>query len=515
MKNLFLVILVILLSNVVWAQKEYQPNWESLQNYNAPEWYEDAKLGFWPIWGIYSVPAFGSHHAAEWYGRWMYCKEGQEREHLHPELYFEHHRKTYGDQSEFGYKDFIPMFTADKFNADEWLNLADELGAKFFCNLALFHDGFNMGRSNLTRWNALEMGPKRDITQELADASRKKGLRFGVSNHYAFNPMFYMFNHINGYDGKDYPDLYGSPIITEGADTILKYKKEYSREEWLPILNSAAKHSEEDLNRWLARTKELVDLYQPDLYYFDWGMNGDQFESRRKEFAAYYYNSSVKAGLGKFGNPGVVMNYKDKNTMRPGTAVIDGERHFNGQNMTMVWQVDNSIYDGNNWGYVEGTPIKPVNTIVDEFVRIVSNGGVLMLAFAPKADGTFPEDQKAFIREMGGWLKDAGEAIYCTRRWDVSEDIVKNDKNENVRVCYTRSKDSKVIYGTFLDWVNKKVTLKEFNNDRLQGAKIKKVTMLGSGKKLNWEMTDAGLVLDLAGMKPEMDYAWPVKIELK
>ena len=184
------------------------------------------------------------------------------------------------------------MFTADKFNADEWLNLADELGAKFFCNLALFHDGFNMGRSNLTRWNALEMGPKRDITQELLDASRKKGLKFGVSNHYAFNPMFYMFNHINGYDGKDYPDLYGSPIITEGADTILKYKKEYSREEWLPILNSAAKHSEEDLNRWLARTKELVDLYQPDLYYFDWGMNGDQFESRRKEFAAYYYRNN-------------------------------------------------------------------------------------------------------------------------------------------------------------------------------------------------------------------------------
>lgn len=98
----------------------YEPTWESLKNYEAPEWYEDAKLGFWVHWGVYSVPAFMGDHAGEWYGRWMYCKEGQSSRHDQALATHQHHLETYGDPAVFGYKDFIPMFKAENFNADEW-----------------------------------------------------------------------------------------------------------------------------------------------------------------------------------------------------------------------------------------------------------------------------------------------------------------------------------------------------------------------------------------------------------
>ena len=513
-KPLIIIILLLGVFNA-FSQTTYKANWESLKNYEAPEWYEDAKLGFWVHWGVYSVPAFMGEHAAEWYGRWMYCHEGQERDFLHPEYVYNHHRENYGPQSEFGYKDFIPMFKAEKFNANEWAELCVAGGAKYFCMMGTHHDTFCMWDTKLSKWNSVAMGPKRDLVGELAKAIRAKGLKFGVSNHSAWNYSFFQFNHLNKYDAKDpaNQDLYGNPIINPALDTI-RYIPGEGRNSWLGRVGGMIKPSERDLNRWLERTNELCDMYQPDLYYFDWGMNIPEFESRRLEFGKHYYNKAIEWGAGEFGKPGVVLNYKN-NAFAYGSAVKDHERGGEGKIAPMVWQTDDCVYAGHTWGYSEGVPIKSTNRIIDELVDIVSKRGVLMLSFAPKADGSFPEDQKKLIYEMGAWLKNCGEAIYATRPWEVSRDKVKNSAGKDVRVCYTRTKDQKVIYGTFTEWVDKEVTLSEINDERLQGAKIKKVTLLGSGKKLKWKMTSEGLSFNLEGMKPDLDYAWPVKIELK
>ena len=143
-------------------REKYEPTWESLKQYEIPDWYVDAKFGIFIHWGPYCVPAFGN----EWYPRRMYLKDDPA---------FEHHRKTWGNHTEFGYKDFIPMLTAENYDADEWSQLFKDAGAKFIMPVAEHHDGFPMYDSALTDWNAAKMGPKRDVVGELAEAVRAAG----------------------------------------------------------------------------------------------------------------------------------------------------------------------------------------------------------------------------------------------------------------------------------------------------------------------------------------------------
>ncbi len=134
----------------------FQPTWESLRNYKVPDWYLDAKFGIFIHWGVYSVPAYDN----EWYPRHMYVKG----HHV-----FQHHLQTYGPQDRFGYKDFIPMFTAEKWKPREWAKLFKEAGARYVVLVAEHHDGFALWDSAYTQWNAAKMGPKRDIVKELAE----------------------------------------------------------------------------------------------------------------------------------------------------------------------------------------------------------------------------------------------------------------------------------------------------------------------------------------------------------
>ena len=160
------------------AQGRFEPTWESLKQYTIPEWYIDAKFGIFIHWGLYSVPAFGN----EWYARNMY-QQGR------PE--FEHHIKTYGPQTAFGYKDFIPMFTAEKFDANEWAQLFKDAGARYVMPVAEHHDGFAMYDSDLSEWTAAKMGPHRDIIGELAEATRAHDMVFCASSHRAEHWWFF------------------------------------------------------------------------------------------------------------------------------------------------------------------------------------------------------------------------------------------------------------------------------------------------------------------------------------
>ena len=173
MKRVLVFILSIqisCLSGMAQGGFKFNSTWESLEQYQLPEWVKDAKFGIFLHWGIYSVPAFES----EWYPRNMYDSTTD---------VYKHHLKTYGHPSRFGYKDFIPRFKAEKFNAEEWVDLFKNAGAKYIVPVAEHHDGFAMYRSALTRWNAFEMGPKKDIVGELATATKKAGLVFGLSSH--------------------------------------------------------------------------------------------------------------------------------------------------------------------------------------------------------------------------------------------------------------------------------------------------------------------------------------------
>jgi len=156
----------------------YQPTWTSLCNHPVPEWFRDAKFGIYTHWGPYTVPAYGgssdalcgkgnSFYNSAWYPRHMYDPN-------HP--VFKHHVKTFGPQNEFGYKDFIPMLTGERFDAAQWLDIFKDAGAKFVGPTAQLHDGFAMWDSKVNRWNCKAMGPKRDVTGEFAAAARDAGL---------------------------------------------------------------------------------------------------------------------------------------------------------------------------------------------------------------------------------------------------------------------------------------------------------------------------------------------------
>lgn len=509
------------------SSDKYEAEWDSLVNYDAPEWYEDAKLGFWVHWGVYSVPAFMGDHAGEWYGRWMYSKKGQSTRFDQGLATREHHEKTYGDPSEFGYKDFIPMFKAEKFDADEWADLCVEGGAKFFTMMGAHHDAFCLWDTKLSQWNSVNMGPKRDLVGEIEAAVRKKGLKFGVSNHTAFNVQFFQWNHINGYDAKDpaNKDLYGTPILLKDDLDKLQVKPEEQtvnkgRWAWFARSRDQVRPSPRDVERWIDRTKELADLYEPDLYYFDWGHREPEFEPGRREFGAHYYNKAIEWGKGEFGSPGVVLNYKSR-WYKPGSAVRDYERGGMDKIGDMVWQTDDCVYDDHNWGYVPGVAIKPTNTIIDQFVDIVSKRGVLMLSFAPKPDGSFPEDQKVMMRELGAWLDVCGEAIYATRpyevfgelgpRWTEKDDHGRKQyigTNEDIR--FTRNKENTVLYATALEWPGDTMVIKTLSNVDL--SDLDSIQLLGVERKLKYRQTDEGLEIEMP-KKPDYGMAYPVRLE--
>ncbi len=364
------------------ADGPFDASWDSLEGYQFPDWYMDGKFGIFIHWGPYCVPAFGN----EWYARHMYVEGTKE---------YEHHRETYGPHDEFGYKDFIPMFKAEKYDAQAWAKLFKDAGAKFVVPVAEHHDGFQMYESDLCKWNAAEMGPERDVVGELAEAVRAEEMVFGVSSHRAEHWWFMNGgNHFpSDVQDPEYADFYG-PAVGQGRPT-----EQY--------FDNAP--DEEYLNDWLLRTCEIIDKYEPKLIWFDWWIQNMAFKPYLKKFAAYYYNSSAKWGTG------VGVNYK-YDAFPAGTAVFDIERGQVGRSHGLFWQNDTSV-SKNSWGYIDGHDYKVANDIIGDLIDVVAKNGALLLNIGPRPDGTIPQEEQDMLLEIGRWLQVNGEGIYGTRPW--------------------------------------------------------------------------------------------------
>ena len=369
--------------NEVISKGKYKDTWESLQQYRVPEWYEKVKFGIFIHWGIYSVPAFGN----EWYSRNMYIQDSRE---------YEHHIKTYGLHKDFGYKDFIPMFRAEKFDPKEWAALFKEAGAQYVVPVAEHHDGFQMYASELSEWNAGKMGPKRDVLGELSREFKEQGLVNAASTH-RVEHWFFMGH------GKEFDSDIKEPL--KQGDFYWPAMQEADHYD----LFSEPTPTDEYLNDWLCRCCELVDKYRPKIIYFDWWIQHSAVKPYLKKFAAYYYNRAEEWG------EGVVINYKHDSFMF-GTAVVDIERGQFADVKPYVWQTDTAVAK-NSWCYTEGNDYKTSTQIIRDLVDIVSKNGRLLLNIGPKADGTIPDEDKNILLEIGEWLKVNGEAIYGTGLW--------------------------------------------------------------------------------------------------
>jgi alpha-L-fucosidase len=471
-------------------QGPFRPDWESLQDYQAPVWYRDAKFGIFIHWGAYSVPAFGS----EWYPRMMYVKGSPE---------YRHHIETFGTQDKFGYKDFIPMFKAEHFDPAAWAELFKKAGAKYVVPVAEHHDGFAMYDSGLSDWTVLKMGPHRDTSGELAKAVRAVGLHFGVSSHRVEHNFFLGPGRTIPSDVNDpqYAMLYGPAHnwFMNPSGTPLNNDFTYVSSEWS--------------DDWLARSAELVKKYNPDIVYFDWWIGQASIRANLTRFAAFYYNSSLKQG----DHVGVI-NYKDY-AMQDHSAVLDLERGQLGDIRPLPWQTDTSV-SNKSWGYINDDTFKSPEFIVHQLIDIVSKNGNLLLNIGPRSDGTIPDEVQRVLLDVGAWLNMNGEAIYGTRPWRVygegptkvaagsfHDTDTTNYKPEDFR--FTTKGDSLYVIG--LAWPVKGEAVVRSLAPSAGSSRVRSVTLLGNDAELQFDQRVDGLHVQLPAQSPSK-YAYVVRV---
>jgi len=480
-------------ASIALKDEPFEQNWDSLSHHKTPDWYRDAKFGIYFHWGLYSVPAFGN----EWYPHWMYLPGRPE---------YEHHVATYGPLDRFGYKDFAAQFTAEHFDADAWVTLFRECGARYVGPVAEHADGFSMWDSHVNRWNAMRMGPKRDIVGELERAVRRQGLKFYTSFHHQWLWGWYSSPVANAdiYDSR-YKDLYWPQKYTLGSP---KEAKDYTvdRPGAFNYAHPDPPPSEAFCNQWRDKVVEVVDRYHPDILYFD----TRSFiipERYRIEMLAHYYNSSAAVGRE------TIITYKESD-FASGSGLPDHEAGQLAEKASFVWQTDD-VLDWDSWGYLRKPNYKSAGRVIHQLIDVVSKNGNMLLDVGPRPDGTIPDEVVARLRTIGSWLKVNGEAIYGSRPWDrfgegptrVKEGQYVADHNVDFTTQDLRfTTGANALYIHVLGAPGKTVLVSSLKKDTaLPSGALKKAKLLGGDAELHWEWTPDGLLLQMPDRRPSQD----------
>ncbi|HEV2970304.1 MAG TPA: alpha-L-fucosidase [Pirellulales bacterium] len=458
------------------AEGPFQPTMDSFKQYQCPEWFRDAKFGIWAHWGPQAVPMDG-----DWYARGMY-----EQGSRHYRYQLEH----YGHPSEFGYKDIIPLWKAEKWDPDRLMQLYKKAGAHYFVSMGSHHDNFFLWNSKLHQWNAVNMGPKRDVVGEWQKAAKKYGLRFGVSEHLGASFTWFQSSHRSDktgpkagmpYDGADpkYQDLYHFPA--KPGDTGW-----YSNDpRWQ--------------HQWFAEIKELVDNYHPDLLYSDGAVPFGNEVGR--SLIAHLYNTSAAMNGGKVD---VVYNCKQKSE---GRWVEDLERGIMPNIDPYPWQTDTSIGD---WFYNRNWKFRPVSWVIHRLVDNVSKNGNLLLNVVQRPDGSLDPEVEKMLEELAEWNAIHGEAIFGTRPWFVyGESTVKvkggafreNFQYDAREIRFTTK--GATLYAIALGWPeDRQIVIHALAQPA--GTKvnqIENIALLGYDGKVEWKQTPEALIVTLPDKK--------------
>lgn len=456
---------------------------DTLEKYEAPAWFKDAKLGIWSHWGPQAVPRIG-----DWYARLMYVPGTHQ---------YDHHVKNYGHPSKFGYKDIIPLWKAEKFDPDALMKLYKDAGAKYFVSMGVHHDNFDLWNSKHHKWNAVNMGPKQDIVNDWKKAAKKQGLRFGVSEHlgasyswFAPSHSFDQFWPLNGvgYDGEnpEYADLYHS-----GKDK--------------PYRNSSSWYTDnpESQKNWLLRINDLVDQYKPDLLYTDGGI---PFGELGRSFVADYYNKNIKNNGGRLE---AVYNHKNIGSgefiLKAG--VQDIERGVMEGISPYPWQTDTSNGD---WFYNDNYGYKSSAQVIHMLTDVVSKNGNLLLNIVQYPEGDLPPESYRLLKEMAAWIKVNGDAIYETRPWKIygegptaaAAGHFKEEDNYTAQDIRFTTKNN-VLYATTLAEPAGQIKILSLGtSSKLLDKKIKDIRLLGYDKKLEWRQETDHLLVTLPEKLP-------------
>lgn len=459
----------------------YEPMWESVrENYQYPEWFRDAKFGIYMHWGLYSVPA----RQSEWYCRHMYGNQGVRSWHI----------ENFGPLNKSGYKDFIPLFKAEKYDPAQWAALFKDAGARYVALTAEHHDGFSLWDSKVNRRNAANMGPRRDLVGDLAKAVRAEGMRFGVTNHSMENFTFLQPENFPE-NPQETTDLYDPQWADfyHVADRSVEARTAFYRD-------------------WVVKNIELIDQYRPSMLWFDNGVNARTLDPLKLYVAAYYYNRANEWGR--------QVTLSTKGQAYLAGSVLDHERQGRAEQEIYPdpWQVDESVHS--RWGYLTETNYLNVHAIVWRIVENTSKNGNLLLNFSPLPDGTFNQVQIDLLKGTGLWMRQNGEGIYETRPWVKYGEgpSCQRERRPNQApyepTDFRFTRKGNVLYAFVMAWPeNGRSTIRALATGA-EGfsGNIAKVTMLGAGGDLQFNQDAEGLHVTLPQQRPG-EHIWTLKVE--
>jgi alpha-L-fucosidase len=491
----------------------YKPTWDSLLEFEAPEWYRDVKFAIWAHWSPQCVPEDG-----DWYGRNMYIES---------EKQYQYHRSHYGPQSQIGYKDLCAKWTLEKWDPKELIARYQKAGARIFIALANHHDGFDCWDSRYHPWNSVALGPRRDVVGGWAAEARKQGMRFGVTVHQARNWWWFQPAHDVDHSGS----MKGVPY--DGALTAAQ-----GNGQWWNGLDPqrlyGVKHPIDALpdiayvKNFYDRTRDLIDRHNPDLVYFDnagfplgWaGMN----------LAAYLYNKSLRENGGRTQAVVTIKRVADEHLK---AVVADYERGgakelkqmvYPWQSETCIggWHYDRKLYEqGDKYGWY----LNP-GYVVHWLIDIVSKNGTFVLNIPGRPDGTIDSKEIAVLDGITAWMQTNSEAIYDTRPWKVYGEGPTNLWNRQgyydlggvgpTDIRFTRNKANNVIYALTLGWPSGPILVKSLGlSAPTQPGKIAKVEFLGTGESVQWSQRPEGLKVEMPKhFHPQADYSTVLKVTL-
>ena len=466
----------------------FAPTRESLQGYQIPDWFRDAKFGIWSHWGPQSAVEDG-----DWYARNMYIQGSDQ---------YRYHVETYGHPSKVGYKDLVNDWHAAKWEPENLMSLYKKAGAKYFFSMGVHHDNFDLWNSKHQRWNAVNMGPKRDVVGEWAKAARSNGLRFGVSEHLWISYKWFSVSHGSDKNG----DLQGVPY--DGVDP--KYADLYHDKQCEQFISDKIKFNDDAIpdswrQHYLDRMTDLIDKYHPDLLYTDGHL---PFEEYGLKMVAHLYNTSAKIHGGA---TQAIYTSKLASDCAIGTCLLDHERGVSDSIAANPWQTDTCI---GQWHYKRGQKYKSAKKVIDLLTDIVSKNGNLLLNFPLPNSGQLDFAELETLDGITKWMEINSEGIYSTRPWKIYGEgpstqvkLVTGNFNEDKQNDLTAqdvrfTAKNSTVYAFVMGWPEKEAVVQALGlASPQQPGKIMKVELLGHKGDLQWKQEDAALKVEMPAEK--------------